>query len=126
MNTYIEKINKLYNGNILLHEPCNIQNNLELPNELFMILKESNGIEESMELPGNEGVAPIAWILYSYEMIVEETKFYYEEYGIEGFVFSDDGAGNPYILKENGEVFCFDAIDASEEKTAESLEEFWT
>jgi len=125
----ITLISDKYNGNIILSQPLSKevaeQAERYLPAELLRILKQSNGIEESMVLPDTGKPEPIAWIVYSYEMILEESRYFRETYLLEGVVFSDDGAGNPYYMKENGKVYCFEAIDDEEILVAESLEVFW-
>lgn len=78
-----------------------------------------------MANPKTGEIMPIGWIVYPYEMIRSDTAFYRAEYKIDGIVFSDDGAGNPFILKLNGAVVCFNAIDGEEVKAANSLSEFW-
>ena len=47
-----------------------------------------------------------------------------EEYGLDGTVFSDDGAGNPYYIL-NDKIYQFDPIDNESELKASSLEEFY-
>ena len=125
----ITLISDKYNGNIILSQPLSKevaeQAERYLPAELLRILKQSNGIEESMVLPDTGKLEPISWIVYSYEMILEESRYFRETYLLEGVVFSDDGAGNPYYMKENGKVYCFEAIDDEEILVAESLEVFW-
>jgi hypothetical protein len=66
----------------------------------------------------------IGWIIYSLDEIVKETKYYKDEYGIDGVVFSSDGAGNPFYLLD-GKVYEFDPIDNESELKADSLEEFY-
>ena len=125
----IKLISDKYNGNIILSQPLSKevaeQAKSYLPAELLRILEQSNGIEESMVLPDTGKLEPISWIVYSYEMILEESRYFQETYLLEGVVFSDDGAGNPYYMKENGKVYYFEAIDAEETLVAESLEVFW-
>ena len=57
-------------------------------------------------------------------MIQKETAFFKEEYGIDGIVFSDDGAGNPYYIHDD-KIFQFNPIDNESELIAGSLEEFY-
>ena len=56
--------------------------------------------------------------------ICKETSYYKENYGLDGIVFSDDGAGNPYYLFQ-GKVYQFDEIGEESEFVADSLEEFF-
>lgn len=125
----IKLISDKYNGNIILSQPLSKevaeQAKSYLPAELLRILEQSNGIEESMVLPDTGKLEPISWIVYSYEMILEESRYFQETYLLEGVVFSDDGAGNPYYMKENGKIYYFEAIDEEEALVAESLEVFW-
>ncbi len=119
----IELICEKYLGNIRLHEPFEcIGMNLEEP--LKNILVKSNGIEETMIHPKTNELLSIAWIVYSYDEICSETLFYKENYGLNGMVFSDDGAGNPYYLLQ-GKVYQFNVIDKESEFVADSLEEFF-
>ena len=39
--------------------------------------------------------------------------------------FSDDGAGNVFVMKDDESIYLFDAIDGEEEYFAKSLAEFW-
>ena len=119
---YIYLINEIYDNNILLHEPLQLEIS-SIPTELFEILKVSDGIEEVMDIKDKK--ESIGWILYSYEMINNDTKYYAEKYKINGFVFSDDGAGNVFIIKKDGSIYLFDAIDREENYFAESLAKFW-
>lgn len=122
MNKYISLINEMYNNNIRLHAP--LQNNdYGMPIALLEILCVSDGIEEVICV-GNRKES-IGWILYSYEMIKNNTEYYTTEYGIEGYIFSDDGAGNVFVMKEDESIYLFNAIDGEEEYFAKSLVEFW-
>ena len=47
-----------------------------------------------------------------------------EEYGINGVVFSGDGAGNPFYISD-GKIYEFDPIDNESTHKADSLEEFY-
>ena len=123
---YIREISEMYHGNISLQPPCQTEIALDVPAEMTSILHVSDGICETMADPETGEVMPIGWIIYPYEMIRSDTAFYKAEYKIDGVVFSDDGAGNPFIFKPDGAVVCFNAIDGEEVKAANSLSEFWT
>ena len=123
---YIRKISDMYQGNILLYSPYKENCPENIPETLYEILQVSNGIEETMIEPKTGQEISIAWIVYPYERMMEETDFYKNEYNIEGIVFADDGAGNPYVLKSDGEVAYYNVIDDEETKEADSLEEFFT
>lgn len=98
MNKYIRLINKMYNNNIRLHTPLqNIDSGM--PTALLEILSVSDGIEEVISVGDRK--ESIGWILYSYEMIKNNTGYYTAEYGINGYIFSDDGAGNVFVMKDN-------------------------
>ncbi len=122
MNKYICLITQMYNNNILLHEPLRISVS-DIPAELLEILRVSDGIEEIMTVKDSK--ESIGWILYSYDMIKNNTAYYTEKYGINGYVFSDDGAGNVFIMKKDGSIYLYDSIDGEENYFAESLVEFW-
>lgn len=121
---YIDEISRLYDGNILPGKPY-MGERADIPEELFGILRTANGIRETMPNPETGEPMPIAWILYSCEEIIKASEFYRNEYGIKGTVFADDGAGNPYILKSDGSITLFDAVDEEESTAADSLEEFY-
>lgn len=121
---FIDKISRFYDGNILPEAPYTGEQD-DIPEELFDILRTANGIRETMPDPETGETMPIAWILYPYEEIVKESKFFRDEYGIEGTVFTDDGAGNPYILKSDGSVTLFDAVAGEESTAADSLADFF-
>lgn len=121
----IELIRNKYEGNVQLHKPFNSRDiELDLDETLKNILVKSNGIEETMINPNTNELMAIAWIVYSYEEICKETSYYKENYGLDGIVFSDDGAGNPYYLFQ-GKVYQFDEIGEESEFVADSLEEFF-
>lgn len=119
----IDDIKALYNGRIKLQDPVACDN-CDLPEELKSLLKQSNGIQETMVHPKTSEEMVIGWIIYSLDEIVKETKYYKDEYGIDGVVFSGDGAGNPFYLLD-GKVYEFDPIDNESELKADSLEEFY-
>lgn len=119
----LELIRSFYDGNIVLMEPCG--SDLDgLPEVLKEILLKSDGIEESMVHPKTGEIITIGWIIYSYDMICKMTAFYKSDYGIEGTVFSDDGAGNPYYILD-GKIYQFNPIDNESEFIADSLEEIY-
>ncbi len=119
----LELIRSFYGDNIVLLDPCGSDLS-GLPDVLKEILKKSDGIKESMVHPKTGEMMTIGWIIYSYEMIQKMTAYYKDEYGIEGTVFSDDGAGNPYYILD-GKIYQFEPIDNESEQVAESLEEFY-
>ena len=108
---------------IKLQEPADC-NNYDLPEELKKLLIQTNGIQEIMIHPQTGEEIVIGWIVYSLDEINRETQFYREEYGINGVVFSGDGAGNPYYISD-GKIFEFDPIDNESILKADSLEEFY-
>jgi len=112
----------MYDNNILLHNPLQIDDS-SMPTELIEVLRVSDGIEEVINIKDKK--ESIGWILYSYQMIKNNTEYYAMEYGIKGYVFSDDGAGNVFIIKEDGFIYLFNAIDKEENLFAKSLSEFW-
>lgn len=119
----IELIRKSYDGNIEFQKP-NESYDLSVPDVLKSVLAKSDGILETMLVPKTGKRITIGWIIYPYEMIQKETAFFKEEYGIDGIVFSDDGAGNPYYIHDN-KIFQFNPIDNESELIASSLEEFY-
>ena len=122
---YISKISEMYHGNILLQPLCSKGNIMDIPEEIASILCVSDGIYETMPDPRTGETLLIGWIVCPCEMIRSDTAFYEAEYGIDGVVFSYDGAGNPFILKPDGAVMCFNAIDGEEVKVSNSLSDFW-
>ena len=91
----IDAIKDFYDGMIKLQEPVDCDS-YDLPEELKALLSQTNGIQETMVHPKTGEEMVIGWIVYSLDEIKKETQFYQEEYGINGVVFSGDGAGNPY------------------------------
>lgn len=122
---YVRKISALYRENILLHAPYQGDGMENIPGDLETILRVSNGIQETMPNPKTGEKMPITWILYPYDQILEESHFYKMEYGIEGVVFTSDGAGNPYLQKPDGKIVCFHVIDNEETEIADSLSDFY-
>ncbi|MBQ2405105.1 MAG: SMI1/KNR4 family protein [Lachnospiraceae bacterium] len=120
----IETISRFYEDNILLFDPIkNVPDDLGA--ELGEILAQSNGIQEVFFNPETGDTEVLGWIIYSLEKIQEETAFYKENYNIQGIVFSDDGAGNPFYIVED-KIYKYNAIDDESELCANSLEEFYT
>ena len=122
---YINRIFDMYDGNISLQPSYKGSCSENVPDELYSILQVSNGILETMSSPKTGEKIPITWILFSYEKIIEETSFFKSEYGVEGIVFADDGAGNPYVLKSDGKIMCYNVIDNEETQIACSLCDFY-
>lgn len=121
----IELICDKYEGNIQLHKPFECKAiDIALDESLKNILAKSNGIEETMLNPKTNEPMVIGWIIYPYDEMCKETAYYKENYGIDGIVFSDDGAGNPYYML-NGKVYQFNEIDEESEFVADSVEDFF-
>ena len=119
----IDRIREFYDGNIELKDP-NTSEELLVPDILKSILTRADGILETMQHPKTGEKMTIGWIIYSYDMILKQSAFYKEEYGVDGTVFSDDGAGNPYYIL-NDKIYQFNPIDNENELKAGSLEEFY-
>ncbi len=119
----IDAIKDFYDGMIKLQEPVDCDS-YDLPKELKALLSQTNGIQETMIHPKTGEEMVIGWIVYSLDEIKKETQFYKEEYGINGVVFSGDGAGNPYYILD-GKIYEFDPIDNESILKADSLEEFY-
>ena len=122
-NRIIEQIKKKYDGRIKLNDPVTIYNT-DIPEEIRDILAISDGILETMIIPKTGEEMTISWIVYSYSEIQKATEYYKNEYGIEGTVFSDNGAGDPYYIND-GKVYLFEPIDNESEMLADSLEDFF-
>lgn len=96
-----------------------------LPNELFEILKISNGINEVMINPNTKKVEVIDRIIYSWAEMKRQTACYLSEYGNEGVVFAGNGAGGFFVLKPDGRVFLYEYYDLGEEFYADGLWEYF-
>jgi len=120
----IDVIRDSYNGMIRLQPPADCIE-YSLPEELKTLLSQSDGIQDTMILPQNGEEIVVGWIVYSLDEIKRETQYYKEEYGINGIVFSGDGAGNPFYISD-GKIYEFDPIDNESILKADSLEEFFT
>ena len=94
-----------------------------LPDALRRILSQSDGVMETMRHPVTGETERVGWIVYPLSEMVRWTGFYREEYGIDGVVFSDDGAGNPYYLKPDGKIYLWDS--GQETAAADSMREFF-
>lgn len=121
----LDCISALYGGNVRLFPPYGGRRPEGLPAALFDLLRRSDGVMETMAHPQTGEVIPVSWIIYPCSMIAEETAFYRETYNAEGTAFSSDGAGNPFLLKSDGTVVRFDAIDGAEVFAACSLSDFY-
>lgn len=121
----IQCIRRLYNGNIRLCPPFTGEPEAGFPPELLAVLRESNGVWETMVHPKTGEVLVIARALYPYEQIEEETGFLSRNGGPEGWAFTDNGADCVYLLKKDGTVTCYDSTDGTEKTSAPSLAKFY-
>ena len=119
----ISLIQKKYNDSIKLYSPYDCSDS-KLPMQLIEILDKTNGIMETMIHPKTGEQMEIGWIIYPYDEIMKSTSFYKEEYGLNGIVFSDDGAGNPFYLLDE-KVYEFDPIDNESYFRADSIVNFF-
>lgn len=119
----IERIARDYGGNIGLRDPAK-ESAEWLPAELAALLAESNGIMEISRLPDGTFVDN-GWIVYPLEEICSRTGFFKRKYFIDGAVFADDGAGNPFYIAANGRVYFYDCGIAEEVCEANSLKDFF-
>lgn len=127
--TITELIRELYGDSCKLCSPIDESQYIDaktfIPEELYEILKISNGINETMKLPNREDNIIIGWIIYPFDEIKSQTKRYREEYSGEGIVFVGNGADGFFILKPDGKVFIREYLDEDEELYADSLAEYF-
>ena len=124
----IELIQEKYGDTCRLHSPLTKSQYSKakkyLPKELLDILKVSNGIDEIEIINGKaEAIKPI---IYSLAHIKEQTNAFLSECGNDGFVFSEDGTGDFYVLKTNGAIYVYKYFDLKEELYAESLADYFS
>ena len=123
----IELIQEKYGDTCRLHSPLTKSQYSKakkyLPKELLDILKVSNGIDEIEII--NAKAEVIKPIVYSLAQIKEQTNAFLSECGNDGFVFSEDGTGDFYILKSNGSIFVYKYFDFKERLYAESLTDYF-
>lgn len=122
---YIKKIVEMYNGNIILQPPCQREMSEDIPQEIRSILCISNGIQETIAVAQTDQPVVIGWIIEPYDMMMSDTAFYRSVYKIDGVAFATDGAGNPFIIKPNGTIICFNGIENDETEVADSLSDFF-
>ncbi|MDO4155211.1 MAG: hypothetical protein Q4D37_00355 [Oscillospiraceae bacterium] len=97
----------------------------QLPAELCEILKVSNGIDETMKDPNTNQTMVIDSIIYTFSEIKNETEHYRSEFGGDGFVFADNGAGDFYVRKPDGSIALYEYSYLSESYEADSLWDFF-
>ena len=123
----IELIQEKYGDTCRLHSPLTKSQYSKakkyLPKELLDILKVSNGIDEIEII--NAKAEVIKSIVYSLAQIKEQTNAFLSECGNDGFVFSEDGTGDFYVLKTNGAIFVYKYFYLKEELYAESLANYF-
>ena len=124
----IELIKEKYGDTCRMHSPLTKSQYSKakkyLPKELLDILKVSNGIDEIEIINGKaEAIKPI---IYSLAHIKEQTNAFLSECGNDGFVFSEDGTGDFYVLKTNGAIYVYKYFDLKEELYAESLADYFS
>ncbi len=76
-----------------------------MPDDLFEVLKISNGINEVMINPNTNKVEVIGRIIYSLAEMKTQTDCYLGEYGSEGVVFAGNGTGGfrvIFVMPEKG------------------------
>ena len=117
-----ELISAYYNGNIRMLPP--LRGDCDLPDALADVLHKANGILENMLHPQTGNPMDIGWIIYPYAMIRVESEAFTEKFRINGYVFADDGAGNPYYMRDN-HVFYYDTIEKQEMMAAPSIAAFF-
>ena len=124
----IELIMKKYGDTCILHSPLTKSQYSKakkyLPKELLDILKVSNGIDEIEIINGKAEV--IKPIVYSLAQIKEQTNAFLSECGNDGFVFSENGTGDFYVLKTNGAIFVYKYLYLKEEFYVESLADYFS
>ena len=123
----IELIKEKYGDTCRMHSPLTKSQYSKakkyLPKELLDILKVSNGIDEIEIINGKaEEIKPI---IYSLAHIKEQTNAFLSECGNDGFVFSENGTGDFYVLKTNGAIFVYKYFYLKEELYAESLANYF-
>lgn len=111
-----------YNGNIRKLPP--LRGESELPDPLTDVLRIANGILENMLHPDTGNPVDMGWIIYPYAMILVESEAFYDKYHTKGYVFADDGVGNPYYLRDD-HVFYYDTVERQETMEAPSLAAFF-
>ena len=97
-----------------------------LPNDLFELLKISNGVLELMTHPKVNNGKPfvIGSIIYSFEEICSESKAFTELFGIEGVAFAGNGAGGFFIINPDGKIFLYECVGEEGEYYAENIREY--
>ena len=124
----IELIKEKYGDTCRMHSPLTKSQYSKakkyLPKELLDILKVSNGIDEIEII--NAKAEVIKPIVYSLAQIKEQTNAFLSECGNDGFVFSEDGTGDFYVLKTNGAIYVYKYFDLKEELYAESLADYFS
>ena len=123
----IELIKEKYGDTCKMHSPLTkTQYNKAkkyLPKELSDILKVSNGIDYIEIISGKTEV--IKPIIYSLAHIKEQTNAFLSECGNDGFVFSENGTGDFYVLKSNGTIYVYKYFDLKEEFYAKSVSDYF-
>lgn len=111
-----------YNDNIRMLPP--LRGECEVPDALAEVLRSANGIMENMLHPQTGNPMDIGWIIYPYAMILVESELFFDKFRVKGFVFADDGIGNPYYIRD-GHVFFYDTMEKQETMVAPSLAAFF-
>ncbi|NMM64142.1 SMI1/KNR4 family protein [Clostridium sp. P21] len=134
LDSIIAKLNKHFANSFKTNQPVTEEEiikveselGLYLPDELKLILKFSNGIEEVIKNSKTQELMSISYIIYSINMMLIQTIFYRNNYCLQNcIVFSDDGIGNSFMYNiVNNSVYIYYSIDGELEKYAESIEEY--
>ncbi len=99
-----------------------------LPEDLFEIIRISNGIYELMTCPNVNDDKPFVMghIIFPFEEIRSATESFSELFGAEGTVFAGNGAGGYYVIDPAGAIYLYEYTDDGGQYRAENLQEYFT
>ena len=130
MNEIIQMIQQTYGDLCQLCPPLDEERyplaEKMLPAALFEVLKISNGILELMSLPNVDNGKPFAvgYIIDKYEDMCSESKMFNELFGMEGLVFSGNGAGGYYVMNPDGKIYLYECVGEDGECYADDIMEY--
>ena len=123
---FMQKHKKLYELRPPLDKALYDEAKANLSDELFALLKESNGILLLMEHPKANGGKPFVTgsIIYPFEEMKSHTAVFKELFSEEGFVIAGNGAGGYFVLKNDGKIFLYEYAGEEGSMYAECLTDY--
>lgn len=119
----INIIQQFYNNQIVTFPPYLGDFPENFPFELRDILKVSNGVQEKTK---NICISP-RWIIFPYELILINSQFYGDKYGLKDtYIISIDELRNLILIVDSHKIISLEPTTGKMQTVAGSLSQYWT